>query len=127
MLKLTSIPDAVAAAGAALSRSDPAVQQRQIVGDHHPAKRKREADDADRPSVGASVTDSATDPTAVPSVSAPYSGVDTAELASVVPWARRRFAWEALQLQLQVCLDTVTHTASSVTSYRTAYCAGHRS
>ncbi len=126
LLKLTSVPDAVAAAGAAQSSSAPPAQYRQHPSHRHPAKRKREADDDDdlqaagsapladrhRDSAAAAAgaaameQDVKSEPSsgkASQAADAPYSGVDTAELATVVPWASRRFVWDTLQLQLQVC------------------------
>ena len=123
VLKLTSIPETVAAAGAASAPSDPAAQHRRLASHHHPAKRKREADDDQRPDIApASIADSAAAATAVPTASAPYSGVDTAELAAVVPWARRRFVWEALQLQLQVCRASVSPNIVHVLPGHTCNC-----
>ena len=102
VLKLTSVPETVAAAGAVLTLSDASAQHHQVASHHHPAKRKRDEDDEGRPAAGASLIDGTTASAAGLSVAGQYSGVDTAELASVVPWARRRFVWEALQLQLKV-------------------------
>ena len=121
LLKLTSVPDAVAAAGATQSSSAPSAQHRQHPSHQHPAKRKREPDDDEQPASSAPLSERASAAAAavaaaeqdVPADSnaastsqaagAQYSGVDTAELATVAPWARRRFVWETLQLQLQVC------------------------
>ena len=145
LLKLTSVPDAVAAAGAAQSSSAPSAQHRQHLSRHHPAKRKREpdGDDDSQPAgsapladrgrgsaAGAAATeqDVESEPDAAKAsraADAPYSGVDTAELATVVPWASRRFVWDTLQLQLQVCCaelglhpPAVNHPSTSSTSTR---------
>ena len=106
VLKLVSIPEAVAAAGAAsahghLAPSPPAVhrpsqpQQR--------AKRKRGDEPPDEPDpVALAIGKGEAESGAVSSSAVQRAAEEAAELRGVVEWCRHRLVWGVLLLQLRV-------------------------